>query len=83
MRSDSRLFLLLLAITLVPAGCVSDPEPHDDINHQLNQQWLQGYGFNNPNVERRRRGLPPLNFDGSVHKEPSFLECLLEGLFSP
>lgn len=27
--------------------------------------WRQGYGFNNPNPERRKQGLPLLNFDGS------------------
>lgn len=30
--------------------------------------WRQGYGFNNPNGERLREGLPPLNFDGSEAK---------------
>jgi hypothetical protein len=31
----------------------------------FNQNWIDGYGFNNPNVERKKKGLPPLNFDGS------------------
>ena len=31
--------------------------------------WRNGYGFNNPNIERRRSGLAPLNFDGSVHRD--------------
>ncbi len=26
---------------------------------------MEGYGFNNPNPERKKKGLPPLNFDGS------------------
>ena len=28
--------------------------------------WHQGYGFNNPNVERIKNGQPVLNFDGTV-----------------
>ena len=31
-----------------------------------NPLWHQGYGFNNPNHERIKQGLPVLNFDGSV-----------------
>ena len=33
-----------------------------------NPLWHQGYGFNNPNHERIKQGLPVLNFDGSVAK---------------
>lgn len=31
--------------------------------------WHQGYGFNNPNVERIRNGQPVLNFDGTVARD--------------
>lgn len=33
---------------------------------QIDNLWKQGYGFNNPNPERVRQGLEPLNFDGST-----------------
>ncbi len=31
----------------------------------MNEYWREGYGFNNPNADRIRQGLKPLNFDGS------------------
>lgn len=37
----------------------------DDDDDSLNQLWLEGHGYNNPNPERKKKGLPPLNFDGS------------------
>ena len=33
---------------------------------QFGDLWKQGYGFGNPNPERARQGLEPLNFDGST-----------------
>ena len=41
----------------------------DDDDSEVDDLWHAGYGFNNPNNNRRRQNLPPLNFDGSVHKE--------------
>lgn len=35
----------------------------------LNSNWKSGYGFNNPNAERIRQGLEPVNFDGSRDSE--------------
>lgn len=34
----------------------------------VDANWRQGYGYNNPNNERLRQGLEPLNFDGSTGK---------------
>jgi hypothetical protein len=39
-------------------GCQS-PDP---VYEQNNTLWRQGYGFNNPNAERIRQGLPPKDF---------------------
>lgn len=35
----------------------------------LDANWKSGYGFNNPNAERIRQGLEPVNFDGSLDSE--------------
>ena len=55
----------LAGVTLIVlfSGCASDRE-----DTQIDHLWRQGYGFNNPNPERIRNGKPPLNLDGSVHK---------------
>ena len=39
----------------------------DDDDHGFDPDplWHQGYGSNNPNNERIRKGLPVLNFDGT------------------
>jgi hypothetical protein len=58
---------LLLGLAMVcEAGCRplrTDEERTRD--KAFNQNWLDGGGFNNPNIERKKKGLPPLNFDGS------------------
>ena len=36
---------------------------------QVDLLWKQGYGFNNPNNDRIREGLEPVNFDGKTDKE--------------
>ena len=38
---------------------------------EIDRLYRQGYGFNNPNVERIRNDLPPVNLDGSVHRSAS------------
>lgn len=44
----------------------------------MNSNWKAGYGFNNPNPERIRQGLEPLNFDGSTdEEEDGFLETMI------
>ncbi|MGZ0171098.1 MAG: hypothetical protein ACKVHE_16205 [Planctomycetales bacterium] len=52
-------FILALTLTLT-SGCASSPK-----ESHLDRLWKQGYGFNNPNLERIRNGQRPLNFDGS------------------
>jgi hypothetical protein len=59
-----RRFLHLgLACLLLSGGCRT--KPRSPTEEQFNQHWRDGGGFNNPNVERKKKGLPPLNFDGS------------------
>ena len=45
---------------------------------QFDDLWKHGYGFNNPNPERVRQGLEPLNFDGSTgsKKKDGFFKTL-------
>lgn len=38
---------------------------------QTDRLWKEGYGFNNPNPERRRNGLDVVNFDGRTDSERS------------
>ena len=47
----------LLVSTFI--GCASE----DDRPDPLNDLWRQGYGFNNPNYDRKVNGLPPVDFD--------------------
>lgn len=54
--------VLLLALLTVPMGCQTRRSELDD---QINGLWREGYGYNNPNPARAKKGLPPLNFDGS------------------
>lgn len=86
-------FPLVCCALLLP-GCATDRHQTEEerkmeqqskqMREQLNDQWLAGYGFNNPNPERKRQGRPLVNFDGSEVKpeSTSFLGSLLEGLFS-
>lgn len=45
---------------------------------EINNLWRAGYGYNNPNSDRKRQGLSPQNFDGSVEprKKDSYLSTL-------
>ncbi len=46
--------LLIVVFVALSSGCATDSE--------FNQLWRQGHGFNNPNVDRIRNGLPPEDF---------------------
>ncbi len=59
MMRATGLFIALLLVLL--SGCASDP--HDS---EIDRLWRQGYGFNNPNLERIKNGCPPVDFDGTV-----------------
>lgn len=54
-------FTLALVICTILSGCASD----DHLEH-TNELWRQGYGFNNPNYDRIKKGEKPLNLNGSV-----------------
>lgn len=41
----------------------------DEKNDWVDNNWRSGYGFNNPNPERVRDGLQPVNFDGSLDSD--------------
>lgn len=65
----SRLILhvaLLLILFLI--GCSPPPKRKDPGSEELDSLWRAGYGYNNPNPERRKQGLPPVDFDGQVRK---------------
>jgi hypothetical protein len=73
----ARLALVLLSLGFAPIGCVSGGKkaaqsassaetktPHEEMDERLNELWEEGYGYNNPNAERIRQGLPPIPFQG-------------------
>lgn len=57
-------FLVAVGV-LLSTGCASD----DEYESELDRLWRQGYGFNNPNVQRIKNGEPPLNLDGTVYDD--------------
>src|SRR5688572_11823453 len=61
---DNRILSIALASLVVSAcaGCAKDRD------RDVDRLWRAGYGFNNPNPDRVRNGLPPLNFDGSAYQ---------------
>ena len=67
MRTIAGVFLLVLILTLSLGCASSDRRTSFDYNHD--QLWKQGFGFGNPNPDRLRAGLEPVNFDGSTDKE--------------
>jgi len=51
------MVILLLSVCATGfVGCAADAE--------LDSLWRQGYGFNNPNVDRMRQGKPSVGLDG-------------------
>jgi hypothetical protein len=70
------LWICCLASTLGCAGFSDFRNDQVDRRKARNQQtsrvdsmWKQGYGFNNPNNDRPRQGLNPVNFDGKTDRE--------------
>jgi hypothetical protein len=51
---------IILAVLL--SGCARERA----LNKELDALWRAGYGFNNPNPERIKQGLPAVDFDGKV-----------------
>jgi hypothetical protein len=72
-----RTILFLLLLISVGGGCrVSSPVKSTDRGKDefcADTLWRQGYGFNNPNLERMRTGLKPVNFDGREHNAKSIM----------
>lgn len=52
------LGLLGMLLVLSALGCASDRN-----EHPMDNLWKQGYGYNNPNVDRLRNGQKPIGFD--------------------
>ncbi len=54
--------LLVLAGVCLPfaTGCKSQEKSEQE--RELDRMWREGYGFNNPNDARRKKGLPPVDF---------------------
>ena len=61
--------LVILGFLLICAASLGCADEHDAIYDEMNGLWRQGYGFNNPNVDRQRKGLSPQNFDGSYDRK--------------
>ena len=58
-RHNVRLLALLSVLfSLSVIGCASDRN-----EHPMDGLWKQGYGYNNPNVDRLRNGQTPVGFD--------------------
>ncbi len=55
-----------LIVMIFAIGCASDEHQETD------ELWRGGYGFNNPNPERQKNGLPPVDFNGREHKPGLF-----------
>jgi hypothetical protein len=61
--------LLLVAVLCTSFACTGcSTRRNEGSDDHVDRLWRQGYGYKNPNPERVRQGLPPLNFDGSEHK---------------
>ena len=85
-------FFVLLGVycMVTTLGCASSPDfssddESDRTSDHLNSLWKQGYGFNNPNIDRRRKGLPPTNFgdrddDDSNPLEEFFGDLIIRGI---
>lgn len=73
-----RPFIIAAALlALAQIGCVSggrrnpqaestaeEKTPQEEMDERLNQLWEEGYGYNNPNADRIKQGLPPIPFKG-------------------
>ncbi len=55
--------LLLPFLVVALLGCTTERKKDTEID----RLWRAGYGYNNPNPDRKKEGLPPVNLDGSVY----------------
>lgn len=77
-----RFFLMpILVVLCLNLGCAGFSQYRKDkiaersqatSSFQVDDLWKQGYGFNNPNPDRKKQGLEPLNFDGSTNDRGFF-----------
>jgi hypothetical protein len=64
--------LCCLLASLHLAGCAApDTKDNSTDDIDMDRLWREGYGFNNPNAERIRQGLPPLDYSGRVSRQRS------------
>ena len=71
MRSFWRTLAAAACLTgcLLLTGCAADDTKKETTGGvDIDQLWREGYGFNNPNPERKRKGLPPVDFSGRVSR---------------
>lgn len=64
-----RWITIILAFTIVSFGGCRINQPNyslfkSEAERSTDQLWRDGYGFNNPNSDRIKRGLDPVGFDG-------------------
>ena len=82
-------FITCLAIVacLASTGCRTLKPEYSlfktENEERVDELWRQGYGYNNPNVERIRNDQEPLNFDGSSNTFESAAEDVGERPKSP
>lgn len=62
-RKSLWLFSILV---MALSGCTTKEKKKDT---HIDQLWREGYGFNNPNAQRKKEGLPPIDMDGRVHEK--------------
>jgi len=69
---------LAIVVCIALSGCRTlKPEYSlfkSEQEERTDELWRQGYGYNNPNVERIRNGQEPLNSDGSPNTFESAAE---------
>lgn len=87
-KSGVMLFLLMAPTGLLAlTGCRgwhSSQKLSWERDEQIDQLWLAGYGYNNPNPDHRRRGEPLEHFDGRTTDEPihqQILSGMVSGFF--
>lgn len=59
-------FWIFLVLLLTLLGCTTEKKKDDT---QIDQLWREGYGYNNPNAQRKKDGLPPVDWDGTVRED--------------
>ena len=74
MRSKPIVAFLMILMLALSLGCAN--RNRSSSGFDADSLWKQGYGFNNPNPQRLKDGLAPVNFDGRTDKH-SIVETLI------